>query len=48
MFFFVVFVFVFFETLFMGLPGNSVGKESPAMQETPIGFLGQEDPLKKG
>ena len=32
----------------LGFPDSSVGKESPAMQETPVGFLGQEDPLEKG
>ena len=32
----------------LGLPDSSVGKESPAMQETPVQFLGQEDPLEKG
>ena len=31
----------------MGFPGSSVGKESPAMQETPVQVLGQEDPLEK-
>ena len=33
----------------MGFPDSSVGKE-PAynMQETPVRFLGQEDPLEKG
>ena len=32
----------------MGFPGNSAGKEnSPAMQETPVQFLGQEVPLEK-
>ena len=30
------------------IPLNSAGKESPAMQETPVQFLGQEDPLEKG
>ena len=29
-------------------PLNSAGKESPAMQETPVQFLGQEDPLEEG
>ena len=29
-------------------PGSSAVKNPPAMQETPISFLGQEDPLKKG
>ena len=28
-------------------PGGSVGKESPAMQETWVRSLGQEDPLEK-
>ena len=27
--------------------GSSAGKESPAMQETPVPFLGREDPLEK-
>ena len=38
-----------------GFPGRSVGKESTckkknplAMQETPVRFLGLEDPLEKG
>ena len=31
----------------MGFPGGSVGKESPAMQETWVQTLGQEDPLEK-
>ena len=30
------------------IPLNSAGKESLAMQETPVQFLGQEDPLEKG
>ena len=25
-----------------------LGKNPPAMQETPVGFLGREDPLEKG
>ena len=29
-------------------PGGSVGKGSPAVQETPVPSLGQEDLLKKG
>ena len=29
-------------------PVSSIGKESPAIQETPVGFVGQEDPLEKG
>ena len=32
----------------LGFPDSSVGKESPAMQETPVRFLGWEDPLEKG
>ena len=32
----------------MGFPGDSDGKESPAMQETQVQSLGQEDPLEKG
>ena len=31
-----------------GFPCGSVGKESPAMQETPVQFLGQEDLLEMG
>ena len=31
-----------------GFPDSSVGKESAAMQETPVRFLGREDPLEKG
>ena len=30
------------------LGDSSVDKESPAMQETLVRFLGQEDPLEKG
>ena len=33
--------------LCMGFPDNSV-KNPPAMQEIPVQFLGQEDPLEKG
>jgi len=32
----------------MGFPDISVGKNPPAMQETPVQFLGREDPLEKG
>ena len=32
----------------MGFPHSSVGKESTAMQETQVQFLGWEDPLEKG
>ena len=35
-------------TSFKLLVDSSVSKEPPAMQETPIRFLGQEDPLEKG
>ena len=31
----------------MGFPGGSVGKESPAMQETWVQPLGREDPWRK-
>ena len=31
-----------------GFPGTSGGKESTAMQETPVRFLGWEDPLEQG
>ena len=31
-----------------GFPGSSVGKDPPAMQETPVWFLGLEDPLEEG
>ena len=41
--------------LFRGFPGGSgasliaqLVKNPPAMQETPVRFLGQEDPLEKG
>ena len=34
--------------VFWGFPGSLAGKESPAMQETLVQFLGQEDPLEKG
>ena len=31
----------------MGFPGGSAVKNPPAMQETQVWFLGQEDPLEK-
>ena len=31
----------------MGFPGDSVVKNPPAMQETWVQFLGQEDPLER-
>ena len=31
----------------VGFPGGSVVKNPPAMQETWVGSLGQEDPLEK-
>ena len=31
----------------MGFPGGLVVKNLPAMQETPVQFLGQEAPLEK-
>ena len=33
---------------YIGFPDSSVGKNLPAMQETPVGFLGWEDPLEEG
>ena len=33
---------------FWGFPGGSDGKETPAMQETQVRFLGQEEPLEEG
>ena len=33
---------------YRGFPGGSDSKESAAMQETWVCFLGQEDPLEKG
>ena len=33
--------------IYMGFPGGSAGKELPAMQETPVQFLGQEVPLER-
>ena len=33
---------------FQGFPDSSVVKNPPAMQETPVWFLDQEDPLEKG
>ena len=32
----------------LGFPGSSAGKNLPAMHETPLLFLHQEDPLEKG
>ena len=32
----------------IGFPHSSVGKEYTVMQETPVRFLGLEDPLEKG
>ena len=32
----------------MDFPGDSVGKESPAVQETWVRSLGWEDPLEEG
>ena len=32
----------------MGIPGGSVVKNTPVMQETQVPPLGQEDPLEKG
>ena len=33
---------------YSGFPLAQLVKNPPAMQETPVGFLGQEDLLKKG
>ena len=36
--------------MLLGFPDSSVGKKKknlPAMQETPVPFLGREDPLEK-
>ena len=33
---------------YLGFPGGSDSKESPAMQEAQVRFLGQEDPLENG
>ena len=32
----------------LGFPGGSDGKDLPAVQETQVQLLGQEDPLEKG
>ena len=34
--------------VFLGFPFGSAGKESPAMWDTWVQFLGWEDPLEKG
>ena len=34
--------------IFLGFPGDSARKESPAMWETWVRFLGWEDPQEKG
>ena len=38
----------FYSVVPWSFPGGSDGKESPAMQETQVQSLGQEDPLEKG
>ena len=40
--------FYFFKLLHRGFPDTSVGKESAAMWETWVRFLGWKDPLEKG
>ena len=35
------------EGFYWGFPGSSALKNSPAMQETPVQFLGREDPPEK-
>ena len=39
---------IFLKSESESFPDNSVGKESPEMQETPVRFLGREDSLEKG
>ena len=39
---------VFMHCIFRGFPDISVVKNVPAMQETRVQFLGQEDPLENG
>ena len=39
------FLFAFF--MIKGFPGSSASKELPAVEETPLGFLGLEDLLEK-
>ena len=36
------------DTIVWGFPGDSVVKNLPAMQETQVQSLGQEDPLEEG
>ena len=44
---FLYFLFIF-SMMHVGFPHSSVGKESPAIQETLVQFLDQEDSLEKG
>ena len=46
MWYYILFVYVY--TRYMGFPGGSVVKNLPAMQETWVQSLDQEDPLEKG
>ena len=42
---------IFIVTYYLGLggfPGSPAGENPPAIQETLVQFLGQEDPLEKG
>ena len=39
---------LYWERGFLATKHSSVGKNPPAMLETPARFLGQEDPLEKG
>ena len=41
-------VYAMYWHVILGFPGGSAGKESTAIQETTVGFLGQEDLLEKG
>ena len=41
------FIDLAFGLLLLGFPGGSVIENPPAVQETQVWFLGQEDPLEK-
>ena len=45
--FFKIYFVPLFSSFIMGFPGGSDSKESPAMWETQVRSLGQEDPLVK-
>ena len=50
----IVYLYLIIGLIYSSLMVNAVSliaqlvKKPPAMQKTPVGFLGQEDPLKKG